>query len=115
MQLHNIKKWLRRRALSCPPSNEDLGRNYRDFARASVVRGLKTFVRHHNPVVIFLTETKIAADQVQAILNMLGFYLLFQCPPMVKKGGLVLTWRQGVEIEHIFSNENLISSSYILL
>lgn len=66
-------------------------------------------MRHHNPDVIFFTETKIAADQVQAILNRLGFYLLFQCPPMGKKGGLVLTWRPGVEIEPIFSNKKRIS------
>lgn len=46
---------------------------------------------------------------MQAILNRLGFYLLFQCPPMGKKGGYVLTWRPGVEIEPIFSNKNIIS------
>jgi hypothetical protein len=55
--------------------------------------------------VLFLSETKIP-PQVSATLNRLGFFLMTQVAASGSSGGLVLTWRPGVDLECFNSNSN---------
>jgi hypothetical protein len=66
--------------------------------------------RENNHDVLFLSETKSPPPQITSILNRLGFFLMIQFAPIGSSGGLVLTWRPGVELECFISNKHNISA-----
>jgi hypothetical protein len=83
--------------------------NCRGLSRPAVVQTLRRLIRDQSPDVLFLSETKIP-PQVSATLNRLGFFLLTQVAASGSSGGLVLTWRPGVDLECFISNSNNISA-----
>jgi hypothetical protein len=84
--------------------------NCRGLSRPSAIRSLRVLIRNLNPDVLFLSETKTASSSASNILNRLGFYLLVQVPPSGSRGGLLLAWRDGVELECFVQNKNFISA-----
>jgi exonuclease III len=72
--------------------------NCRGLFRPAVVQTLRRLIRDQSPDVLFLSETKIPPPQVSATLNRLGFFLLTQVAASGSSGGLVLTWRPGVDL-----------------
>jgi hypothetical protein len=84
--------------------------NYRGISRPAAVRGLRALIRANNPDILFLSETKSPPSLVSYILNQLGYYSMTHVAPIGSCGGLVLTWRLGVELECFLTNRNNISA-----
>jgi hypothetical protein len=84
--------------------------NCRGLSRPSAVRHLRLLIHENSSDVLFLSETKSSPPQVISILNSLGFFLMTQFAPAGSSGGLVLTWRPGVELECFITNKNHISA-----
>ena len=83
--------------------------NCRGLVRPKAIRNLRANIRKYNPDVIFLSETMVLDDRTISIVNSLGFHLFVYSPAVCKKGGLLLLWRSGVEIEPVHINSNAIS------
>ena len=73
--------------------------NCRRLSRASAICSLKGKIQKHSSDIIFLSETKTQTTQAIVILNSLGFFFMSHAPPTGTKGGLLLTWRHGVDLE----------------
>jgi hypothetical protein len=58
-------------------------------------QGSKTFSRY----LFFLSETKTQTAYATVILNSLGYFLMSHSPPTGSKGGLLLAWHHGVDLE----------------
>jgi hypothetical protein len=84
--------------------------NCRGLSRPAAVRSLRMLIRDSSPNLLFLSETKSSPSHVTSILNRLGFYSLTQVPPLGSKGGLVLSWRLGIDIECFITNKHNISA-----
>jgi hypothetical protein len=84
--------------------------NCRGLARASTIRSLRAKVRKHSPDILYLSETKIPPSAACIILNGLGFFLMIHAPPLGSKGGLLLAWKVGVDLECFQTNVNTISA-----
>lgn len=75
--------------------------NCRGMGRGAAVRFLRSLVRSQRPDLLFLCETKIKAPILQVKLLRLGFPSLCQVPLVGTKGGLVVAWKESVEVEPI--------------
>jgi hypothetical protein len=84
--------------------------NCRGLTRASAIHSLRVKVRKLSPDIVFLTETKTAPNIVCNILNSMGFFLMVHVPPSGSKGGLLLTWRQGVKLDCFLTDVNIITA-----
>jgi hypothetical protein len=84
--------------------------NCRGLTRPSVIRSLRALINKHSPDVIFLSETKTSPSAACPILHRLGFYSLAHVPPIGSKGGLLLAWRSGVDLECFVTNKHSISA-----
>jgi exonuclease III len=84
--------------------------NCRGLARPAMVLTLRRLIRDQSPDLLFLSETKISPSQVSATLNKLGFFLMSQVPASGLSGGLVLSWRPGVDLECFSLNKHSISA-----
>ena len=82
----------------------------RGLARLAVVQTLRRLIRDQSPDILFLSKTKISHPQVSATLNSLGFFLVSQVAAIGISGGLVLTWRPGIDLECFVLNKNNISA-----
>jgi len=80
------------------------------LTRASAVRSLRVKIRKFDPNILFLSETKTNPTVVCNILNSLGFFLMAHAPPIGTKGGLLLAWQNGVELECFITNVHTISA-----
>jgi hypothetical protein len=79
--------------------------NCRGLYRPAAVQTLRRLIRDQSPHILFMSETKIP-PQIFAALNRLGFFLLTQVVASGTSGGLVLSWRPGVDLECFSSNKN---------
>jgi hypothetical protein len=84
--------------------------NCRRLSRPSAIRHLRLLIHENSLDVLFLSETKSSPPQVISILNSLGFFLMTQFAHAGSSGGLVLTWRLGVELECFITNKHNISA-----
>jgi hypothetical protein len=84
--------------------------NCRGLTRPSAIRSLRVKVRKHSPYVIFLSKTKSSPSDACIILNRLGFFSPAHVSPVGSKGGLLLAWRNGVELECFVTNVNTITA-----
>ena len=80
--------------------------NCRGISHPTAVRGLRALIRANNPDILFLFKTKSSPSFVSSILNQLGFYSMSHVAPIGSCGGLVLTWRLGVELECFLTNRS---------
>jgi hypothetical protein len=75
-----------------------LGLNCRGLGLDAAVGELRDLIRSYNPVVVFLSETKM---KLRAI-NKLKWSLVFQNGVAVdcvgRSGGMALWWREGVDV-----------------
>ena len=83
--------------------------NCRGLARATTKRTLRALIRDIGPDVIFLSETKIPISKCSSFLMSLGFYNIDFVDPRGKKGGLVVGWKNGIDIEITFKCCNMIN------
>jgi hypothetical protein len=84
--------------------------NCRELSRPAAVQTLRRLICDQSPDILFLTETKSSPPQVSATLNRLGFFLMSQVAPIGSSGGLVLSWRLGIDLECFVTKKNNIST-----
>jgi exonuclease III len=84
--------------------------NCRGLSRPTAIQTLRRLIRDQSPDILFLTETKSSLPQVSATLNRLGFFLMSQVAPIGSSGGLVLSWRPGIDLECFVTKKNNISA-----
>lgn len=83
--------------------------NCRGLVRSTAIRKLRANIRNFKPDVVFLLEIILASVNINAIVNRLGFFMDVNVPPPTKWGGLLLLWRNGLDIEPVIVNSNVIS------
>ena len=83
--------------------------NCRGLAQAESKRSLKAIVNKICPDLLFLSEVKISSNRVKSLLYSLGFYKLECVEPRGLKGGVILGWKNGVDVEIVMSNDNVIN------
>lgn len=90
--------------------------NCRGLSCYSAIRSLLLLIRNLCHDVIYLSETKslsLSLSQVSTIINILGFYLMSHVATSGFSRGLVLTWRQGIELEcFVFNKNNIFAWCY---
>ena len=84
--------------------------NCRGLARAAAKRALRALIRDVGPDVLFLSETKIPIDRVRKFLMSLGFSNLDFVNPKGRKGGLIVGWKIGVDMEITSKCNNMINA-----
>ena len=84
--------------------------NYRGLSRPAAIRSLWTLICDISPNLLFLAETKSSHSQVSFILNRLGLFHLSIVPPIGSRGGLVLSWCPGIDLECFITNKHNIST-----
>lgn len=82
--------------------------NCRGLAQAETKRSLKASVNKVCPDLLFLSEVKISSNRVKSLIFSLGFYKLECVEPRGLKGGIILGWKNGVDVEIVMSNDNMI-------
>ena len=83
--------------------------NCRGLAQAESKRSLKAIVNKVCPDLLFLSEVKISSNRVKSLLYSLGFYKLECVEPRELKGGIILGWKNSVDVEIVMSNDNMIN------
>lgn len=86
--------------------------NCSGLTRASAIHSLRIKVRKLSPDIVFLTETKTDPTIACTILNTMGFFFMAHVPPTDSKGGLLLAWCHGMELECFLTDVNIISIWY---
>ena len=86
--------------------------NCRGLAQAESKRSLKAIVNKICPDLLFLSGVKISSNRVKYLLYSLGFYKLECVEPRGLKGGIILGWKNGVDVEIVMSNDNMINGSW---
>jgi hypothetical protein len=82
--------------------------NCRGLTRAFAIRSLRGNIRLHSPDILFMSETKTLIPHATVILNRLGFFLMSHAPPTGSKGGFLLAWRHGVDLDCFSVSDNTI-------
>jgi hypothetical protein len=82
--------------------------NCKGLTNISTIRSLRAIIRLNHPDVIFLSETKTAANDATSILLQLGFNHLVQDPPSSSRGGLLLAWKDDVNLTSFFVSPDMI-------
>ena len=77
--------------------------------RALTVRALKALVNRESPYIIFISESKGKSPKVEKIKECLKLRGCFCVNAENKSGGLVLYWVNGVSLEVIYDNKNIIA------
>ena len=83
--------------------------NCQDLAWVSAKRTLKALIRDIGLDIVFLSETKIPINRSRKLLESLGFYNIEYVDPKGKKGGLIVCWKIGVDLEVTYKCSNMIN------
>lgn len=78
------------------------------MARPAATRSLRALERKFYSDILFLSETKVYS--LATLLVQLGFVNFVEWPSNGRKGGLVLAWKLGVDLEVMMCNENMINA-----
>jgi hypothetical protein len=70
--------------------------NCRGCGRPEAVRDIRNIVDLHNPMVLFLSETKMGANRSQDLRWSLGFPNAFGVSSVGLSGGLLMLWKNEV-------------------
>lgn len=87
--------------------------NCRGLGIDSTVRRLKEIHRQYLPDIICLSETKQQDDHIRDIGSQLEIPNYFSVPHVVLSGGLVIYWKQHVQLSVLSSSPNLIDCTVL--
>ena len=73
--------------------------NCRGLARPQAKRALRALIRKHNPICVFLMETKVNSVFMEACWRRLGFTEGVDYDPMGLAGGVCMFWRSSMRIQ----------------
>lgn len=82
--------------------------NCRGLARTAAANSLRALERKFHPDILFLSETKVSSSF--SLLNRFGFVNAVECPANRRKGGVILAWKNGVNMEVVSCTDNIISA-----
>lgn len=84
--------------------------NCRCMGRPEVVRSLRVFAKTHKPSLLFLFELRTSSTpKIQNLCYSLGFQHLEFIPAIGRAGGILLTWKDYIDLLVIAQNGSLIS------
>ena len=110
LQLLLLKLRYRGLCQASPASMKLLSWNCKGLSKPATVCTLGRLIRDQSPNILFISETKSSHPQVSATLNRLGFFLMTHVAATGSSGGLVLSWRPGIDLECFVTNKNNISA-----
>ena len=84
--------------------------NCRGAGRAPTVKTIKALARYEGLDILFLAETKVDTPRIDSINRRLGFANFFSMDCFGRAEGLALFWKAGVDLEVVFSNNNIIAA-----
>lgn len=103
----NTLKW-RRRTQVCPQGLNDW--NCRGISHPSTMRSLRGYVKSQKPSYVFVSKVKCCNSvQIEKIVRSLKFNFFEFVPAIGKSGGLLLMWRQDLNIKVIVSSSSFIN------
>lgn len=68
--------------------------NYRGLGNFRIVRDLCRMVKEKKPVLVFLMETKLRQNKMEAVRHKLGFQCLFVVDCVGQSGRLAMLWNE---------------------
>ncbi|KAL5558527.1 hypothetical protein UlMin_034738 [Ulmus minor] len=83
--------------------------NCRGMGQSSAILELRALVRSSNPDCMLLMEAKVNSGTMVSILHNLHFLNHVYVPPVRLSGGFCVAWRDGIEMEPVMMNKNIIS------
>ena len=84
--------------------------NCQGAGKALTARALKALVSENSPDIVFLSETKSDVKKIEKIRLSLNFVDCLCVEAFGKAGGLALFWRKGVELEVVYSDNQIIAA-----
>jgi hypothetical protein len=87
--------------------------NCRGLALAPTIRVLRALICSHRPDLLFLSETKVSSSRYPFLLHGFGFVDMLEVPLVGSRGGIFLTWKEGVDLEPVKLDSH--SISYLVL
>ena len=82
--------------------------NCRGAGGSLTIRAIKELICESCPDLVFLSETKLKSAGIDKIKSKLNFFDSYYVDVIGKAGGLALFWRMGVDLEVVFSDDNVI-------
>ncbi|KAL4606913.1 hypothetical protein ACB092_09G138000 [Castanea dentata] len=73
--------------------------NCRGLGNPRSVRALLDLVRHWNPKIVFLMETKLRQSRMERIKNRIGLDNGLIVPSVGRSGGIALLWKREISLE----------------
>ena len=84
--------------------------NYRGLGDPFTVNELASLVRAKDPLVVFITETWTDEARLKDVKRKIQFDNMFVVPIANQGGGIVLSWKESVEVAIERSNKNHIDA-----
>lgn len=85
--------------------------NCRGVAATATMNELRELCKHHQPVVLFLMETKAPKERIRKIQQSLKFQASFCVESRGLSGGLALFWNDNISVQILNATPNYIHTS----
>lgn len=83
-----------------------LGWNCRGLGNTRTVRVLRDLLRSHKPDLLFLSETLVDSNKVEALASKFGFSNFFSVGRQGRGGGLAVFWKHNMQCTVVDSSQN---------
>lgn len=93
-----------------PSAMKLLAWNCQGVGNPLTFRNLKELVKFHSPDCIFLMESRINFNRIDAICKVLGFSKVVTVEPIGIGGGLSLLWNQSLNVEILEKQQSFLEA-----
>lgn len=81
--------------------------NCRGLENPRTVKALQKVVQQKEPILVFLTETKLNKERVEIVKDKCNFKFSWVVPCVGRSGGLALFWKEGIKVEVLEADRTL--------